>query len=249
MSGVWVTWGRDWRQVVRTASGTVPMTAVLAASGWLFVWMLRRGEGGVYPVQTLWGLAVAPWLPVLAALLAMRSFPEERASGMLELLRSSPVSERDLVLGKFLAAWSAAVAVILLAALNPALLLPRLAAGAALHISWTALAATGVALAMQAALWCAVGTCVSLLFRRPAAAGAATLAACCGVPFGGYAVLAMWFPAARSTLAWMPLQAHVYDFSTGLFSLSAIVLYCSTTALMLHFAVLLLQRLRLAGKS
>ncbi len=47
-----------------------------------------------------------PWLYLfLVPAIAMRLWSEERKSGTLELLMTLPVSRRDIVLGKFLAAW------------------------------------------------------------------------------------------------------------------------------------------------
>ena len=47
-----------------------------------------------------------PWLYLfLVPAIAMRLWSEERKTGTLELLMTLPVSRRDIVLGKFLAAW------------------------------------------------------------------------------------------------------------------------------------------------
>lgn len=47
-----------------------------------------------------------PWLYLfLIPAISMRLWSEERKSGTLELLMTLPVSRRDIVLGKFLAAW------------------------------------------------------------------------------------------------------------------------------------------------
>jgi ABC-2 type transport system permease protein len=47
-----------------------------------------------------------PWLYLfLVPAISMRIWSEERKSGTLELLMTLPISRRDIVLGKFLAAW------------------------------------------------------------------------------------------------------------------------------------------------
>ena len=47
-----------------------------------------------------------PWLYLfLVPAISMRLWSEERKSGSLELLMTLPISQRDIVLGKFLAAW------------------------------------------------------------------------------------------------------------------------------------------------
>ncbi len=47
-----------------------------------------------------------PWLYLfLVPAISMRLWSEERKTGTLELLMTLPVNRRDIVLGKFLAAW------------------------------------------------------------------------------------------------------------------------------------------------
>ena len=47
-----------------------------------------------------------PWLYLfLVPAISMRLWSEERKTGTLELLMTLPVSRRDIVIGKFLAAW------------------------------------------------------------------------------------------------------------------------------------------------
>jgi ABC-2 type transport system permease protein len=56
-----------------------------------------------------------PWLDLfLVPALSMRLWAEDRRTGTIELLLTLPVSVRDLVLGKFLAAWAFACAALVL---------------------------------------------------------------------------------------------------------------------------------------
>jgi ABC-2 type transport system permease protein len=56
-----------------------------------------------------------PWLDLfLVPALSMRLWAEDRRTGTIELLLTLPVSVRDLVLGKFLAAWAFACAALAL---------------------------------------------------------------------------------------------------------------------------------------
>ena len=56
-----------------------------------------------------------PWLYLfLVPALSMRLWAEDRRTGTIELLLTLPVSVRDLVLGKFLAAWAFATLALLL---------------------------------------------------------------------------------------------------------------------------------------
>jgi ABC-2 type transport system permease protein len=64
----------------------------------------------------------AIFLAFVVPLLAMRAFAEERATGSIELLLTSPVTSTEIVLGKFLAIAGVLTLVTLLTALFPALL-------------------------------------------------------------------------------------------------------------------------------
>ena len=106
---------RDLRATLSGMAGYGMLAGFLALTGWSFAELLRRNEGGFVSAQAIWGMAIAPWLPVLAAAATMRLFAEERQTGTLETLLTAPVRAGDLVLGKFLAAYSMVATGILLA--------------------------------------------------------------------------------------------------------------------------------------
>ena len=61
----------------------------------------ERGQADLMPFFNF-----HPWLYLfLVPAIAMRSWSEERKSGTIELLMTLPISLRDMVVGKFLAAW------------------------------------------------------------------------------------------------------------------------------------------------
>ena len=158
MTVVQVTWLREIRAFRGAFSCCVPVSAFLAVCGWSFVMLLRRHEGGVLQVQSLWGLSVAPWLPILSALLTMRLFSEERSTGMIDLLMASPIRERDLVIGKYLSALTVLAVALALALVAPLVVLPALSAplqGTARPVGF---AVTYLILLLQASAWCAAGS-------------------------------------------------------------------------------------------
>ena len=242
---MWTTWLREMRTYGGTFACHLPVTAFLAVCGWSFVFLLQRYEGSVLPVQTLWGLAVAPWLPVLCAMLTMRLFAEERASGMLELLMAAPVRERAFVIGKFLAALAVVAVAVSLALLVPVAVLPSLSAVMAEAVHPAAFALTWLVLVLQGAVWCAVGLMVSVCFKSQTLAAVGTLVLCGALPVGVYAAVMAWVPSVRASTAWLPMLVHVYDFSTGLVSTSVIVLYVALTVLFLFVCSKVLAGLRL----
>ena len=247
MTVVQVTWLREIRAFRGAFSCCVPVSAFLAVCGWSFVMLLRRHEGGVLQVQSLWGLAVAPWLPILSSVLTMRLFTEERSTGMIDLLMSSPIRERELVAGKFLSAVTVMAVAVALSLVAPMAVLPALSAPVQGTIRPVAFAATYLALMLQVSAWCAAGTMVSVLFRNQAAAAVSSLILCAGLPVAMYAAILAWLPSLRAETAWMPLLMHVYDFSTGLFSTAVVGLYLTLTVVFLFGCSKLLSCLRLRG--
>ena len=245
MIAMWTTLRREGQAYRRSFACYLPAAAFLAASGWTFVTMLRHYEGSVLPVQSIWGLAVAPWLPVLCAMLTMRLFAEERASGMVELLMSAPVREREIVIGKFLAALTVAAVAVTVSAVVPLVVLPWFSEALTEAVHPTAFAVTWAVLVLQGAVWCAAGLMVSVCFRNQTLAAVGTLVLCGGIPVAVYAAVLAWVPSVRMTMAWLPLLVHVYDFSTGLVSTAVIVLYVALTVLFLFICSKVLAWLRL----
>lgn len=247
MKAAQVTWLREVRAFRGAFSCGVPVTAFLAVCGWTFVITLRTNEGSVLQIQSIWGLSIAPWLPLLCAVLTMRLFAEERSTGMLDLLMSAPIRERDLVIGKFLSAMTVVAVTLGLSLSVPLFMLPALSAPQLGSVSAVAFATTFLILFLQASAWCAAGTMVSALFRNQAAAAVSSLVLCSGIPIAVYAAVLAWMPDVRSDMAWMPLLMHVYDFSTGLFSTSVIALYVTTTFFFLFACSKILVFLRVRG--
>ena len=247
MTAIQVIWLREVRAFRGAFSCGVPVAAFLSVCGWTFVMMLRRDEGSVLQIQSIWGLSVAPWLPILSAVLTMRLFAEERSTGMIDLLMASPLRERDLVIGKFLSAMTVIAVTLALSLIVPMLVLPTLSLPVKGTVRGVAFAATLFILFLQASTWCAAGTMISVFFRTQAAAAVSSLVLCSGVPIVLYAAILAWIPSIRAEVAWMPLLVHVYDFSTGLFSTSVIALYVVTTSFFLFGCSKLLACLRLRG--
>jgi len=247
MTAVQVTWLREVRAFRGAFSGCVPVAAFLAVCNWTFVMLLRRHEGSVLQVQSIWGVSVAPWLPMLSAVLTMRLFSEERATGMIDLLMASPIRERELVIGKYLSAMTVMAVALVLSLVAPTLILPALSAPVHGTVRAPAFAATFGVLLLQASTWCAAGTMLSVMFRNQAAAAVGSLVLCSGLPIAVYAVILAWIPSVRMEVAWMPLLMHVYDFSTGLFSTGVLALYVALTVFFLFGCSKMLACLRFRG--
>lgn len=102
----------------------------------------------------------APWfVAVFAALATMRAWAEERQEGTYEMLLTFPIRDGELVLGKFLAAWTFLLVAVALTASLPAMLF---AIG---DPDPGPIAAGYLGVALHAALSCALGLVCSALTR------------------------------------------------------------------------------------
>jgi ABC-type transport system involved in multi-copper enzyme maturation permease subunit len=124
----------------------------------------------VLPAPVLLAAAVARLvLLVIVPLIASRIFVEEKQSRTIELLFTSPATETEIILGK----WLGAVGLFLMIlALSPAgLALVPVFRG----VNWRAAAATYPALLLPACGLLAIGECLSMSTRHQTVAAAGTI--------------------------------------------------------------------------
>lgn len=236
MSPVRVTMRRTIGMARSLYSTAFAFGGFLAGAAALFAFNLDAAEGGQSKLSSIWTVSVSPVLPILAALLGMDTWSDERRSGRIELLLSSPIREKDFVLGKFLGVWAMTVfgaAVFLFASLS------FLKAYAPQLIGETSLPGFlpgFAALVMQGALWSAVSVAASALFSNAAAAATATTALLVALPRGLWAALSSWGPQGRTSFGEMPIDAQAFDFASGLVSTGTVLAYVIFTATTLFVA-------------
>lgn len=183
--------------------------------------------GGLYSTANVVLLLVIP-------LMTMRLFAEERKSGSLTLLFSSPVSLIEIVVGKFLGLLSFLLfEVALLAAMSLTLL-----AGTDLDLGRIAAGLLGLLLMMMA--FGAAGLFVSTLTREPVIAAV-----------GGFGVLlVLWVLQAASqsptlpfahAIAYLSLVGHFENLRRGVVSTADVAYYLLFVVFFLWLAVLRLD--------
>lgn len=93
---------REWWSYFRTSSGWVTIALYLLLSGfWVAFVTLRPGE----PATLRAFFGVSQWiLLILAPAISMRLIADERRTGTMESLITAPVSDWQIVIGKYLAA-------------------------------------------------------------------------------------------------------------------------------------------------
>jgi gliding motility-associated transport system permease protein len=170
-------------------------------------------------------------------MIAMRLFAEEKRSGTIELLATSPVRDTEVIIGKWLAAVVMYGCMMLLTALNFLFLFKY---G---HPDWKPLAIGYLGLLLQAAALLAIGTFISTLTKNQIIAGPATFGVCLLLWVlewvGGYET-ATW---AR-VLSYMSIITHYESFAKGVLDVKDAVYYATLTFFGLFLTARSLESLR-----
>ena len=156
----------------------------------------------------------------LLPLITMRTYAEEKRSGTIELLLTSPLTDIQIVAGKFLGAMSLYAAMLAVSMIHFALLY---AFG---RPEWKPLVTSYLGLLLFGGCFISVGLFISSLTRNQIVAGAAT--------FGVFLLLWVidWIgqgigPRAETVLKYMSMTEHLDDFLKGIIDTKHLVYYLS----------------------
>ena len=200
-----------------------------------------QGQGGAmsindYVVAPLLGNASVVGL-FLIPLISMRLFAEEKRSGTIELLLTSPVSDMDIILGKWLGALCMYICVLAVSAVNVALLFIW---G---NPAWQPILTGYLGLILQGGTVLAIGTFISSTTKNQIIAGGATFSIC----------LLLWVLSWVSSyndapwaaaVAYCSILTHFEPFSRGIIDTKDIVFYLSAIFLGLFLTSRSLESLR-----
>src|SRR5215472_15688096 len=170
-------------------------------------------------------------------LITMRLFAEEKRTGTIELLATSPVRDIEIILGKWLAAVVLYACLLLFTAVNFAFLFKY---G---HPDWKPLLIGYLGLLLQAGALLAIGTFVSTLTKNQIIAGAVTFGVCLLLWVLGWVSgyeTATW---AR-VLAYMSVITHFESFGKGVLDSKDAVFYVAVIFLGLFFTARSMESLR-----
>lgn len=170
-------------------------------------------------------------------MITMRLFAEEKRSGTIELLVTSPIRDGEIILGKWLAALTLYAGLLALTALNFVFLFRY---G---NPDWKPLAIGYLGLLLQAGALLAIGMFISTLTKNQIIAGAATFGVCLLLWVlewvGGYET-ATW----ATVLSYMSVVTHIDSFSKGLLDSKDAVYYVTLIFLGIFFTARSLEALR-----
>ncbi len=110
LSNIVTIFRREIRSYFNSPVAYVVIVVFLAIVGWFFTSSLFLAN--VASLRTMFDLVPFVYLFFVPAI-TMRLLAEEKKAGTLELLATKPVSDAEIVLGKFLAAWALLAATLL----------------------------------------------------------------------------------------------------------------------------------------
>ncbi len=173
----------------------------------------------------------------LIPMITMRLFAEEKRSGTIELLATSPIRDSEIVVGKWLASVILYLAILGIAALNLGILFiyskPEVMP---ILISF-------LGLALQGAGLLAIGAFISNLTRNQIIAGAGTFAIC----------LLLWVigwtseyeqTTVSKVLAYISVTTHFENFAKGVLDSKDVIFYLSVIFFGLFLTVRSMESLR-----
>jgi ABC-2 type transport system permease protein len=167
----------------------------------------------------------------VAPMLTMRLFAEEKRQGTIELLATSPVTDLQIVLGKFLAAVGLYALMIVTGLLN---LLPiwHYASPAP---EWKPVLTGALALLLIGSCFIALGLFLSTLTRNQIVAGILTFCLLLGIWTLGWADEPTAGPVMK-VVAYLGVTTHMEDMVKGVLDLKDVVFYLSFIAFGLFLA-------------
>lgn len=234
MSGLWATYLRELRAFFVSPLAYVVLAFFLLVNGCVFaaiVFELNRqgAPGDLTPMKLFLGNNIFFWFVLITTtpLLTMRLVAEERRQGTLEMLMTAPVSETQVILGKFLAAVTF-YAFLWLPTLAYAVITARYS-----ELDWGPVMAGYLGVLCLGALAMALGILGSTFSRNQISAALFTLALLLLIMLMSFLQGLASSDTAQQILQHVDLIGHMDDFGKGVIDTRRLVFYASATALLL----------------
>jgi ABC-2 type transport system permease protein len=175
----------------------------------------------------------------LMPMLTMRLFAEEEKSGTIELLRTYPVRDGEVLAGKFLAA-----AVLYVILLGLTLLYPGIIA-CFTRLEWGPILTGYLGLVLTGVAFLAVGLLISSLTANQIVAAIATFGVLLGFWILGW--VADFAGTFRTVLQYLSVYTHIESFGRGLVDTKDVIYLVTAIALALFLTLNSLQSKRWRG--
>lgn len=236
MNGFRATLARELRAYFLSPLAWVISTLFLIVNGfvfWLLVTYLNNPQAPIgAPLELFFGQTVFFWLVLLivAPVLTMRLLSEERKTGSIEVLMTSPVSETQVVLGKYFAALLFYVF----------LWVPTLVYVAIISqytkVDWGPVAAGYIGVLGVGALFLAVGMFATSVSRNQIVAAILSFALLMLLFCFGLLANLVNGEVLKKAFGFLDLWSHMDDFAKGIVDTRRLVYYLSGTAFFLFLS-------------
>jgi len=237
MKGVLATMERELRSYFLSPLGWVVATGFLFFNGLAFQTILDylnnpQAPASMTPLDFFFGGTLFFWLAMLfvGPVLTMRLLSEERRSGTLEMLLTAPITEGQVVIGKYLGAFLFFVFLWL-----PTLIYVALLAGK-LPLDWGPIGASYLGTLGIGAMFLAIGVFTSAVTRNQVVAAVFSFALTFLAFLPAFLEFLVNDPKMRDALGYLNLYQHMDDFSKGIVDSRRLVYYLSVTAFFLFLA-------------
>lgn len=213
------------------------MAIFLFAAGLAFgLGNFRTGqEASLRPTIEFWMILI---LVFVLPMLTMRLISEELRSGTIETLLTVPVSEAEVVLGKFLGGFFFFLALLAATLLYP-LILSMFG-----NLDLGLLACHYFGLLLLGSLYVAVGLFFSSLTRHQVVAVLAACALLALMTFAASGLATRVEGRLKAVLQQLSIQSHFVDFARGLVDLNHLVFFLTMTGFFLFLTVRVLETRR-----
>ncbi len=218
---------RQLRAFFYTPMAYVVMVVFLVVTGLSFCQPLVHHLGEQIGIGEILFGAPFFWVAVLAliALITMSLFAEERRTGTLEMLLTVPVTDLQVVLGKY----AGAFVFFLLATMPTAayfIMLKAVAPGMA-DLEWTPILTGYLGLWLIGSCFIAIGMFVSALTRSQVVAAVGCFVAVSILFFVDTVRLVLPGAAVQDALEYLSSTQHIQDFARGIVDTRPVVFYLS----------------------
>lgn len=238
------SWAMVWRELIAYFSSPlayVVMTAFLFINGYVF-WLIMAylndpRTQAMAPFKLLFGGTIFFWLIVLflVPVITMRLLAEERRTGTLEVLLTSPVTEAQVVMAKFLSAL-----IFYLVLWVPTLTYVAILASYS-QLDWGPVAAGYVGIAALGIMFLSVGLFTSALVRNQILAAILAFSLLVVVFSLGLVEGLVNAQALKGILGYMNLWSHMDDYARGILDTRHLVYTLSVSGLFLFLATKALE--------
>ena len=225
MRNFFTIWRRELAACFLSPIAYLVMVAFLSISGWMFLRLAESFEGTNEPLSgLLFRVILFVWMPILVAVITMRLFADEKRSGTIETLMTAPVTDTEVVLGKYAGALSfyfivtipSAAYIVLLKILSP-------------NVSWPdigAIAGGTIIFILLSAFCVSIGLLISLISKNQIIAAIFCFGALWLLLFAGD-VLSFLPRESVNLVAYISSGSHILDFARGSIETRPPVLYLS----------------------